>query len=99
MVLSNSVSIQRVWTVNGCVALGRERRVGDHGAVERQHGRHAVDHELGQRAAGPLQRLLPGGAGDDQLGQQRVEGADDLAALLDTGVEPHARARSAAGRW
>ena len=47
--LSNSVSIHRVCTRNGPV---RERRVVDHRAVERQHGRHAVDLELGQRPAG-----------------------------------------------
>ena len=39
-----------------------------------------VDRDLVQRPAGPLQRLLPVRAGDDQLGQQRVEvAADDTA--------------------
>ena len=66
----NSVSIQRVCTAK---LVAGERRVVDHGPVERQHGGHAADGELGQRAAGPLQRLLPAGAGDDQLADQRVE--------------------------
>ena len=48
--------------------------------------------ELGQRAAGAGQRLLAGGAGDDQLGQHRVELAADHRAGLDAGVQPHAGA-------
>ena len=61
MVLSNSVSIQRVCTLNGLLRVGRgEGRVADDGAVEGQHRGHALDHELGQGAAGPLQRLLRG---------------------------------------
>ena len=51
MVLSNSVSIQRVWIVNGSSVVGRERLVANHGAVEGQHRRHPVDDELVQRAA------------------------------------------------
>ena len=70
MVLTNSVSIHRVCTWN---AFGGERRVVDDGAVERQHRRHALDLHLVQRAAGPGQRLSRVGAGDDELGQQRVE--------------------------
>ena len=38
----------------------REGRVVDDEPVERQHGRHALDLELGQRPAGPLQRLRRG---------------------------------------
>ena len=42
-----------------------------------------VDHELGQRAARALQRLRRGRAGDDQLGDQRVERAGHgLAGLV-----------------
>ena len=48
--------------------------------------------ELGQRAARPVQRLFAGGAGDDQLGQHRVELAADDRAGLDTGVQAHAGA-------
>ena len=54
---------------------------------------HALDDHLVERAAGALQRLLAGRAGDDQLGQQRVEVAADDAAGLDAGVDAHARAR------
>ena len=60
MVLSNSVSIQRVCTVNGVARRSGERRVAHDRAVERQHRRHALDLELGQRPPRPLQRLLPG---------------------------------------
>ena len=50
--LSNSVSIQRVWTDERLVAARRrERRVVHDRAVERQHGRHALDDDLGQRPA------------------------------------------------
>ena len=92
MVLSNSVSIQRVWTVNGWSRVGRrERRVGHDGAVERDRGGHALDDELVERAARALERLLAGGAGDDQLGEQRVEVAADHVAGHDTGVEADAR--------
>ncbi len=94
--LSNSVSIQRVKTVNGSAG---ERRVADDGAVERQRGGHAVDDELVQGAAGPGQRLGAGLAGDDQLGQQRVERAADDRVALDAGVDAHAGAgRLAVGR-
>ena len=40
--------------------LGGERRVGDHRAVERDGGGHALDLELLQRAGGALQGLLRG---------------------------------------
>ena len=43
--------------------IAGERRVVDHGPVERQHGGHAADGELGERAArrapGPASRLAP----------------------------------------
>ena len=71
------------------VVVADERRVGHHGAVERDDGGQALDVELVQRAAGPLQRLLAGGAGDDQLGQHRVELAADHRAGLHAGVQPH----------
>ena len=87
--LSHSVSIHRVCTVNGSRG---ERLVADDGAVERDDRGHALDDQLVQGAAGALQRLLAGGAGDDQLGQHRVERAGDLAAGLDAGVPAHAGA-------
>ena len=64
----------------------------DDRAVEREDRGQALDVELGQRAAGPLQRLLAGGAGDDQLGQHRVELAADHRTGLDAGVDAHAGA-------
>ena len=61
-------------------------------AVERDDGGQALDVELGQRAPRPLQRLLAGGAGDDQLGQHRVELPADHRTGLHAGVQPHAGA-------
>ena len=51
-----------------------------------------VDHELVERAAGALQRLGAVAAGDDELGDQRVERAGDGLALVVAAVEPDARA-------
>ena len=87
--LSNSVSIQRVCTVNGSAVKAGSR------TTARWNGSAVampVDDHLVQRPAGPLQRLGAGLAGDDQLGQQRVELAADHRAGLDAGVDPHARA-------
>ena len=58
IVLSNSVSIQRVCTRERL--LEGERGVGDDGAVEGGDGRHALDDELVERAAGPLDGLRSG---------------------------------------
>ncbi len=41
--------------------------------MERQHGGHAFHLELGQRTAGAADGLFAGCAGDDQLGDHRVE--------------------------
>ena len=71
------------------------RRVGDDRAVERDHGRHAVDHELVERAPRALERLGAVAAGDDQLGDEGVERAGDGLALLVAAVEADA---GAAGR-
>ena len=68
------------------------RRVVDDRAVERDDGRHAVDDELGQRAAAALERLGAVAAGDDELGDQRVEGAGDRLAVLVPAVETYAGA-------
>src|SRR5207248_1842481 len=43
------------------------------------------------RAAGSLDRLLPGRAGDDQLGEQRVEAAGHAVAVDIAGVDTHTR--------
>src|SRR4051794_4930515 len=67
-------------------------RVADDGLVEGDDRGHAVDDELVQRAARALQRLGPVAAGDDQLGDQRVERAGDRLAVLIAAVEAHARA-------
>ena len=48
--------------------------------------------ELGQRAARTGQRLVARGAGDDQLGQHRVELSADHRAGLDARVQAHAGA-------
>src|SRR5699024_902207 len=55
--------------------------------------RDALDVELGQRPAGALERLLTGGAGDDELGQHRVERSGDLVPGAHPGLDAHARAR------
>ena len=54
---------------------GHEGRVVEHGPVERQHRRHALDHQLAQGPPGPGQRLGAVGAGHDDLGHQGVEAA------------------------
>ena len=51
----------------------------------------SLDGELVQRPAGPLQRLLAGGAGDDQLGQHRVELTADHRTGLDACIHADAR--------
>ena len=72
------------------VQFGGEGGVGDDGPVERQGGGQPVDLELGQGPGGALQRLLAGGAGDDELAEQRVPGGADHRAGLDAGVQPDA---------
>ncbi|MCY1291523.1 hypothetical protein D9M70_407110 [compost metagenome] len=71
----------------------KEIGVVDHGTVERQHRGHALDPELAQRAARTRQRLLARGAGHDQLGHQRVEGAGHHRAGLHARIDAHTRAR------
>src|SRR3954467_10668690 len=60
--------------------------------MERQRGRHALDGQFIQGAAGALQRLLAGRAEHDELGEQRVELAADDVARLDAGVDADAGA-------
>ncbi len=62
-------------------------------AVERDDRGQALDLELGQRAGSTLQRLLAGLAGDDQLGEHRVELAADDVTLDHTRVDAHTGAR------
>jgi hypothetical protein len=69
----------------------REGRVAHDLAVEGRDRRHAFDDEFVEDAAGPLQGLLAGAAGDDELGDHRVEGAGDGVALDDPGVPAHTR--------
>ena len=78
--------------------LTGEVRVVEHDAVERNDRRHAADLELIEGAPRPRDRLGPGRAGHDQLGQQRVERAGHGVALDVAGVDPDARpARRAPG--
>src|SRR5262245_50259266 len=67
-----------------------EGRIGDHRAMEREHGGQPTDLELRKCPPCPLDRLAPIGAGDDQLGEERVEALADGGALLDTGIQPDA---------
>ena len=70
---------------------GGEVGVGDNGAVEGRHRRHALDDEFVEGPARPLQGLLAGASGDDQFRDQGVEGAGDGVTLDDAGVPAHAR--------
>ncbi|OMI33961.1 choline dehydrogenase [Streptomyces sparsogenes DSM 40356] len=72
--------------------LAGEGGVGDHGPVEGDRGRHALDLELRQRPRRALEGLGAGGAGDDELGQQGVPRRADHAAGLHAGVQAHPRA-------
>ena len=54
--------------------------------------RHALDHGLGQRAAGAANRLVAAGTRDHDLGKHRVEDRGDDVALRDAGVDPDTRA-------
>ena len=73
-------------------AVTDEGGVRDDRTVERDDSGQALDDEFVQRAPRAGQRLLAGGAGDDQLGQHRVELAADHRAGLHAGVQPHAGA-------
>ena len=61
--------------------------------MERDDGGEAGDDVLAERAAGTLDGLLAGGAGDDQFRQHGVELAADDGAGAHTGIDTHARAR------
>ena len=72
---------------------GGERRVVDHGAVEGQRCRDALDPELRERATRSLQCFLAIATGDDHLGEERVEVAADDIALAEARVDAHPRTR------
>ncbi len=74
--------------------LGGEVRRLDHRPVERQDCGHAGDLHFGEGAAGPAERLLPVGAGDDQLGQQGIE----LRRHNGAGADPGVQADTGSGR-
>ncbi len=77
-----------------CAGLaGDERRVLQDHAVQRDQRRHALDHELVERAQHAQACALAVAVPDAQLGDQRVVQADDLVALLDARLDAHARAR------
>ena len=60
--------------------------------MERDHGGEAGHDVLAEGAAGALDRLPAGGAGDDQLGQHRVELAAHHGSCAHAGIHAHARA-------
>ena len=63
-----------------------------HRAVEGQHRGDAIDLEFGQGATRANDGLLAGGAGDDQLGHHRVEGAGHHRATFHAAVQAYAGA-------
>ena len=69
-----------------------EGRVAHDLAVEGQHGRHARDLELVERAARALERLGAVTPRDDELAEQRVERSRDAVTGGDAGVEADAGA-------
>ncbi len=69
-----------------------ERRVDHDRPVERDGRGHALHLELRQGARGALEGLLAGGAGDDQLREERVPGRADDRAGLHARVQADARA-------
>ncbi len=72
--VAKSDSIQRVCALKPS-GLSTKSGWSDDSAVEGQHRGHAFDLKLAQRTAGTGQGLLACGAGDDELGHQRVERA------------------------
>ena len=66
-------------------------RVRDQPAEERQVRDDALDLGLGERGRESVERLLARLPVRDQLRDHRVVGDADLVALLDAGVDPHAR--------
>ena len=90
--LSNSVSIHRVCTVNGSPAVAGANAGSE--TTARWNGSTVgmpVDDELGQRAPAtaraPASRVAPV---TTSLASIESNAADDLAARLDAGVEPDA---------
>ena len=59
----------------------------DDGAVKGQHRGHAFDLELAQRTAGAGQGLFARGAGDDELGHERIERAGHDGARLHARIQ------------
>ena len=75
----------------GAGLAGDERGVLEDQPVQRHERRHALDHELVERAQHAQARALAIAVPDAELGDQRVVEADDLVALLDARVDAHAR--------
>ena len=69
---------------------GAELLVAQQGQEERHAGRHALDAQLGERAAQPVERLRAVRAPDDQLAEHGVVVDGHLAALVDADVVAHA---------
>ena len=64
----------------------RESGIIQHDAVERNDGRHALNAQLSQGAAGTLQSLLAVRAGDNELSQHGVEVTADNVASHEAGI-------------
>jgi hypothetical protein len=76
------------------VAAGAgERRIFDDLAMEREHGRHALDDELVESPTRARESLGAVAAGDNQLGDERVERPRHRLAGVIAAVEPHTRSR------
>ena len=91
--LSNSVSIQRVCTVNGSSPAGANA---GSATTTRWNGSTVGMPSTTNSASARRERSsawCAGRAGDDELGQHRVERAADDVARDDAGVEADARAR------
>ena len=71
------------------VGCGEGRRLDDR-AVEGQHGRETLDLDLGEGPARTAECLLAIGAGDDELGEERVELPGHETAGAQPGVDPDA---------
>jgi hypothetical protein len=58
---------------------------------QRDRGIDAVDHEFVKRAASRIMHSLPRPAVHDQLADQAVVIGRDLVALIDAGIDAHAK--------
>src|SRR5690625_1762830 len=73
--------------------LSCESGLSDYRAVERNHGCDTRDIHFGKRAAGALKCLFTCRAGNDELGEHRVERARNNIAIFNARVNPNTGAR------